>query len=101
MKAAGRKASRPNLSIVMCFPTVNWNHQHGAADHGGYVSRIHDVESLRQHYALTLREWVRRLEQRHEEALQYVSEPVFRIWRLYMAASALQFEEAAPGYIKF
>lgn len=58
---------------------------------------IHDVESLRQHYALTLREWVRRLEQRHEEALKHVTEPVFRIWRLYMAASALQFEEGCAG----
>lgn len=58
---------------------------------------IHDVEGLRQHYALTLREWVRRLEMRHELALQYVSEPVYRIWWLYMAGSALQFEEGITG----
>jgi len=58
---------------------------------------IHDVESLRQHYALTLREWVRRLEEQREEALKYVTEPVFRIWRLYMAVSALQFEEGCSG----
>jgi cyclopropane-fatty-acyl-phospholipid synthase len=58
---------------------------------------IHDVESLRQHYALTLREWVSRLEQRHVQALQYVPESVYRIWRLYMAASALQFEEGNTG----
>jgi len=58
---------------------------------------IHDVESLRQHYALTLREWVSRLELRHEEALQHVPESVYRIWRLYMAACALQFEEGDAG----
>lgn len=58
---------------------------------------IHDVESLRQHYALTLREWVRRIEAQREAALAYVSEPVFRIWRLYMAVSALQFEEGCTG----
>ena len=58
---------------------------------------IHDVEGLRQHYALTLREWVNRLELRHEEALKHVPEPVYRIWRLYMAASALQFEEGIAG----
>lgn len=58
---------------------------------------IHDVESLRQHYALTLREWVNRLELRHEEALKYVPESVYRIWRLYMAACALQFEEGIAG----
>jgi cyclopropane-fatty-acyl-phospholipid synthase len=58
---------------------------------------IHDVESLRQHYALTLREWVSRLERGHEQALQYVPESVYRIWRLYMAASAQQFEEGSTG----
>lgn len=56
---------------------------------------IHDVESLRQHYALTLREWVRRLESQHEEVLKYVTEPAYRTWQLYMAASALQFEEGS------
>jgi len=58
---------------------------------------IHDVEGLRQHYALTLREWVKRLDARHEEALKHVTEPVYRIWRLYMAACAMQFEEGNTG----
>ncbi len=58
---------------------------------------IWDVEGLRPHYALTLRHWVRRLEARHQEALQHVSEVTYRIWRLYMAASALQFEEGDIG----
>ncbi len=57
---------------------------------------IHDVESMRQHYALTLREWVKRLESNHADALQHVSERIWRIWRLYMAACALQFE---AGYL--
>lgn len=56
---------------------------------------IRDVENLREHYALTLRHWVRRLESRHAEALKYVSEPVFRTWRLYMAGSAHRFETGA------
>jgi len=58
---------------------------------------IHDVEGLRQHYALTLREWVSRLELRREEALQYIPESTYRVWRLYMAACALQFEEGGTG----
>lgn len=53
---------------------------------------IADCESLRAHYALTLRQWVARLEQSHAEALEVVSESTYRIWRLYMAASALEFE---------
>jgi cyclopropane-fatty-acyl-phospholipid synthase len=58
---------------------------------------IADVEALRPHYALTLRHWVSRLELNHDKALQYVSEPTYRVWRLYMAACALEFESGEIG----
>ncbi len=58
---------------------------------------IHDVEGLRPHYALTLRHWVQRLEANREAALREVDEPTFRVWRLYMAACALQFEAGGTG----
>ncbi len=58
---------------------------------------IHDVEGLRRHYALTLRHWVRRLEAHREQALQQVPEPVYRLWRLYMAGSAYYFDEGSVG----
>jgi len=58
---------------------------------------IHDVEGLRMHYALTLREWVRRLEAAHDEAVRMVGEAAYRIWRLYMAGCALEFENAGTG----
>ncbi|WP_258070045.1 cyclopropane-fatty-acyl-phospholipid synthase family protein [Arthrobacter sp. SX1312] len=56
-----------------------------------------DVEALRQHYALTLRAWVQRLEKHWDEAVQATSEGQARVWRLYMAASALGFESAKMG----
>ncbi|MEN6585170.1 MAG: cyclopropane-fatty-acyl-phospholipid synthase family protein [Sulfuricella sp.] len=55
------------------------------------------VEALRPHYALTLRHWVKRLEERREEALRHTSESVYRVWRLYMAACAQAFEEGSLG----
>ena len=58
---------------------------------------ICDVEALRPHYALTLRHWVSRLEVQRKEALAHVSEARYRVWRLYMAACALQFEQGAIG----
>jgi len=58
---------------------------------------IADVEALRPHYALTLRRWVARLERHHAQALRYVSESTFRVWRLYMAACALEFESGEIG----
>lgn len=53
---------------------------------------VRDVECLREHYALTLRHWVRRLENAHEQALQHVDEPTYRVWRLFMSGSASGFE---------
>jgi cyclopropane-fatty-acyl-phospholipid synthase len=53
---------------------------------------VRDVESLREHYALTLRRWVRRLEQRHDQALNHVDEVTYRVWRLFMSGSAHGFE---------
>jgi cyclopropane-fatty-acyl-phospholipid synthase len=58
---------------------------------------IADVESLRPHYAMTLRHWVARLEHNRASALQYVNEATYRVWRLYMAACALQFESGEIG----
>jgi cyclopropane-fatty-acyl-phospholipid synthase len=60
-----------------------------AAEGAGW--EVRDVESLREHYMLTLRHWVRRLEDHHEEALRYVQEPTYRVWRLFMAGSAQGF----------
>jgi cyclopropane-fatty-acyl-phospholipid synthase len=53
---------------------------------------VRDVESLREHYALTLRRWVRRLEQHHDQALEHVDEVTYRVWRLFMSGSAEGFE---------
>lgn len=51
-----------------------------------------DVESLRLHYARTLRFWSERLEQRLDEAARLVPERALRIWRLYLAGCAYGFE---------
>jgi cyclopropane-fatty-acyl-phospholipid synthase len=58
---------------------------------------IADVEALRPHYAMTLRHWVARLERNRARALQYVNEATYRVWRLYMAACALEFEAGDIG----
>lgn len=53
---------------------------------------VRHLESLREHYARTLRAWVGNLEARWEEALDLVGAARARIWRLYMAAAAMNFE---------
>lgn len=53
---------------------------------------VRDVESLREHYARTLRLWVRSLESRWDEAVSLVGEGRARVWRLYMGGAAVNFE---------
>lgn len=62
------------------------------AERAGF--EVRDVESLREHYALTLRHWWRALETKREQALQLVDEPTYRVWRLYVAGCAHAFEAA-------
>jgi cyclopropane-fatty-acyl-phospholipid synthase len=57
-----------------------------AAEQSGF--EVRDVESLREHYALTLHHWVRRLDAHAEQARGISDDTVYRIWRLYMAGSA-------------
>lgn len=58
---------------------------------------VRDVESLREHYALTLRRWVANLEADWARAVALTSPGRARVWLLYMAASALAFEHHRIG----
>ncbi|MFF1641255.1 class I SAM-dependent methyltransferase [Streptomyces sp. NPDC058246] len=58
---------------------------------------VRDVESIREHYALTLRRWVANLEAQWARAVQLTSPGRARVWRLYMAASAVAFERNRIG----
>lgn len=68
------------------------------AEEAGFETR--DVENLREHYALTLRHWVDRLERHHDEAVRIVGEETYRVWRLYMSASARGFATARVGLVQ-
>ena len=61
----------------------------GAAEAEGFETR--DVESLREHYAITLRHWTARLTANAERAIAIAGERRYRTWKLYMAASAHAF----------
>jgi cyclopropane-fatty-acyl-phospholipid synthase len=53
---------------------------------------VRHLESLREHYALTLRYWVDNLTKRFDEAVDEVGVERARVWRLYMTGSAVGFE---------
>ncbi|WP_093763875.1 SAM-dependent methyltransferase [Streptomyces sp. F-7] len=58
---------------------------------------VRDVESIREHYALTLRRWVANLESGQARATAVAGPGRTRVWLLYMAASALAFERNRIG----
>lgn len=60
-----------------------------AAEETGF--EVRDVESLREHYVLTLGRWAQGLSTRADEARSIVGERTFRIWRLYLAGAAHSF----------
>jgi cyclopropane-fatty-acyl-phospholipid synthase len=58
---------------------------------------VRDVHAIREHYGRTLRAWVTNLEKAWPEAARSTSAGRARVWRLYMAASALSFERNRIG----
>ena len=59
-----------------------------------------DVEQLRPNYARTLRHWTARLEANHDRAVELTNEVTYRIWRAYMAGSAVGFENGDLGLVQ-
>ncbi len=53
---------------------------------------VRHLESLREHYGLTLRRWLANLEHDFDGAVAEVGAERARVWRLYMAASAANFD---------
>lgn len=92
---AAREYQVSMLGITLSKPRAELANQRireaGLAELSGF--EVRDVENLREHYALTLRHWVRRLEAQHDEACSAADEVTCRVWRLYMARSAYRLEK--------
>lgn len=69
-----------------------------AAEASGF--EVRDMESLREHYAMTLRHWVKSLEARSREAIEIVGQHTYRVWKLYMSASANAFATAGINILQ-
>ena len=50
-----------------------------------------DVEVLRQHYALTLSEWMRRFRQHRDAITARMGERFYRMWEFYLGVSEVAF----------
>ncbi len=87
---------RPSFLNTYVFPdgeVISVDEVIGLAEDAGFELR--DAEALRTSYALTLRHWVDNLETNREAAVDTADEITYRIWRVYMAGSAVAFDTAA------
>ncbi len=76
------------------FPRGELPHLHRVVhDMSEQRLEVHDVESLRPHYARTLDLWSANFERHLQEAAAASSQRVARIWRLYLAGCAHAFEQ--------
>jgi cyclopropane-fatty-acyl-phospholipid synthase len=69
-----------------------------AAEGAGFETR--DAESLREHYAMTLRAWLARLTCHAERAIALTDERTYRTWRLYMSAAAHSFASGSINVVQ-
>ena len=58
----------------------------GFAETAGF--EVRDVECLREHYVLTLRQWRQRLEKNVTPGSSSMDQSTWRLWRLYLASAA-------------
>jgi len=56
---------------------------------------VHDVEGLREHYAMTTRHWCQRLERNKDKAIKIVGEDRFRMWIAYLAGVSFAFHDGS------
>jgi cyclopropane-fatty-acyl-phospholipid synthase len=61
-----------------------------AAEASGF--EVRDVECMREHYILSCRNWLRRLEAHSDEARNVTSDVFYRIYRLFMAGATYTFK---------
>ena len=54
--------------------------------------QVRDVENLAEHYVYTLRHWLRRYEERADEARRIAGELTYRTWRAFLAVAIHEFE---------
>jgi cyclopropane-fatty-acyl-phospholipid synthase len=100
-RVKGRLWRRDAFIDKYVFPEgrlVPVSHVVASAERVGFELR--DVESLREHYAMTLRHWIKGLESHSADAIKIAGERIYRVWRLYMSSGAYGFASGRLNLIQ-
>lgn len=95
-RAARRIRPERRLLLKYIFPGSeldNVGHTIDTLEMSGF--EVHDVEAWREHYALTTRNWYRRLSARKEEAISLVGIEIYRMWAFYLTAVSVGFANSS------
>ena len=95
-KAAKKIRPERRLLLKYIFPGSeldNVGHTIDVMELSGF--EVHDMEALREHYALTCQHWYRELMRHKDEAVGFVGEEKFRMWALYLAGVAIGFTDGS------
>lgn len=85
---------KPTFINSYVFPDADLHeigHIISAFQEAGFEAR--HMETLRDHYVFTLRAWADRLHQHWDEAVRLIGAGHARVWKLYITAAILGFEE--------
>ncbi|HEV7180833.1 MAG TPA: cyclopropane-fatty-acyl-phospholipid synthase family protein [Candidatus Baltobacteraceae bacterium] len=94
-RTGGRQGGFINRYVFPDGELVAIGESLAVAERDGF--EVRDVENLREHYARTLRDWVANLERNAERAQAIAGIAAYRVWRLYMSASASAFASGTIG----
>ena len=95
-RRARRVVAEKRLLLKYIFPGSELDHiGHSLEAMEAEGFEIRDVESWREHYALTTRHWHRRLLANRESAIAEVGAEKVRIWLLYLAGASLALGDGA------
>lgn len=87
-----RVKARDGSSTATCSPTASCRDRERSSARCTTTASSYATENLREHYALTLKEWGANLERHWQQAVAEVGERRARVWRLYMAYSRVGFD---------
>ena len=102
MASFGLKASADDLETLFLqknvFPGGELAHLDDVVREGERAGfEVVAMEDFRLNYALTCRAWTRNLEKRADACRRLVGDATYRTWLLYLAASAVSFEDGLTG----
>jgi cyclopropane-fatty-acyl-phospholipid synthase len=96
-----RLPGRENFILKYVFPDMELLPIHVLLRNSARAGlEVYDVENLRPHYTLTLKDWITRLDANWDKAAAEVGAPTARVWKAYLGHSVYAFDSGLVQLIQ-